>query len=122
MPPRSATPLLLALATAAAADPLRRLPGPVPRALAAMVPAGRAPADLRLGHVTVLLGLRHRRALDALIAAQQDRRSPLFHCWLGAAEIADRFGPRRNEYERGRRWVVAHGFEVGRDSRVRIAL
>src|SRR5207245_1955173 len=79
------------------------------RRRAAMTPAGRAPADLRLEHVTVFLGLRHRRALDALIAAQQDRRSPLFHRWLAASEIADRFGPRRGEYERVRRWFVAHG-------------
>src|SRR5439155_13090530 len=77
---------------------------------------------LRLGHVTVFLGLRHRRALEALIAAQQDRRSPLFHRWLGAAEIADRFGPRRDEYERVRGWFVAHGFEVVRDSQFRVAL
>src|SRR5437773_1926433 len=117
-----ATAALLALATAAAAEPLRQLRGTVPRALAAMAPAGRAPADLRLEHVTVLLGLRHRRGLDALIAAQQDRRSPLFHRWLDAGEIADRFGPRRDEYERVRRWFVAHGFEVVRDSRFRIAL
>src|SRR5207247_11423899 len=32
------------------------------------------------------------------------------------------FGPRRDEYERVRRWFVAHGFEVVRDSRFRIAL
>ena len=116
------TAVLLAFAAAAAAEPLRPLPGTVPRALAAMTPAGRAPADLRLGHVTVLLGLRHRRAFEALIAAQQDRRSPLFHRWLGAAEIADRFGPRRDEYERVRGWFVAHGFEVVRDSQFRVAL
>src|SRR5947207_9143266 len=117
-----ATAALLALATAAAAEPLRQLRGTVPRALAAMAPAGRAPADLRLEHVTVLLGLRHRRGLDALIAAQQDRRSPLLPRWLDAGEIADRFGPRRDEYERVRRWFVAHDFEVVRDSRFRIAL
>src|SRR5437763_1399213 len=116
------TPATHGRATAAAAERLRQLRGTVPRALAAMTPAGRAPADLRLGHVTVLLGLRHRRTLDALVAAQQDRRSPLFHRWLDAAEIADRFGPRRDEYERVRRWFVAHGFEVVRDSQFRIAL
>src|SRR5207249_11342827 len=102
-----ATAALLALPAAAAAEPLRRLPGTVPRALAAMTPAGRAPADLRLEHVTVFLGLRHRRAFEALIAAQQDRRSPLFHRWLGEAEIADLFGQRRVEYERARDWFVA---------------
>src|SRR5439155_533511 len=58
--------LAFAAAAAAAAEPLRPLPGTVPRALSAMTPAGRAPAVLRLEHVTVFLGLRHRRALEAL--------------------------------------------------------
>ncbi|HUE30541.1 MAG TPA: protease pro-enzyme activation domain-containing protein, partial [Verrucomicrobiae bacterium] len=116
------TASLLAFATAVAAEPRRPLPGTVPRALAAMTPAGRAPADLRLGHVTVLLGFRHRRALEALIAAQQDRRSPLFHRWLDAGALADRFGPRRDEYERVRGWFVAHGFEVVSDSPFRVVL
>jgi len=119
---RIAAAALLVLATTAVAEPLRRLPGTVPRALAALAPAGRAPSDLRLEHVAVFLGLRHRRALDALIAAQQDRRSPLFHRWLDAAEIADRFAPRREEYERVRRWFVDHGFTVVRDSRFRTVL
>ncbi len=119
---RVVTATLLALATTGAAEPLRRLPGTVPRVLATEAPVGRAAADLRLEHVTVFLGLRHPRALDALIAAQQDRRSPLFHRWLDATEIADRFGPRRDEYERVRRWFVGHGFTVVRDSPFRAAV
>src|SRR5207253_1623069 len=39
-----------------------------------------------------------------------------------AAAAADRFGPRRDEYERVRSWFVAHGFEVVRDSQFRVAL
>src|SRR2546426_12348395 len=113
MTTRFATALLLALATAAAAEPLRRLPGTVPRALAAMTPAGRAPADLRLEHVTVLLGLRHRRAFEALLAAQQDRRSPLFQRWLRAPQGGDPLRPPRGPDRRGPGWVVGHRLAGG---------
>src|SRR5882672_9910808 len=48
----------IGLAGVARGEPMRRLPRSVPRALARMVPAGRAPGDLRLEHVIVFLGLR----------------------------------------------------------------
>ena len=106
----------------AAAEPLRQLPGSLPRALALMTAGARAPADLALSHVTVLLGLRASAALDAVLAAQQDPRSPRFRHWLEPAEIADRFGPSRAEYARVRRWFETRGFHVVHDSPLRIAL
>jgi hypothetical protein len=114
--------VLLATVAVAAEPPRRRLPGTVPRGLAQATDAGRAPADLRLEHVRVFLGLRDRGRLDAVIAAQQDRRSPRYRRWLDDTEIADRFGPRRADYERVRAWLTAHGLEVVRESRSRISL
>ncbi|TMA55726.1 MAG: hypothetical protein E6J75_11260 [Deltaproteobacteria bacterium] len=96
----------------APAEPLRPLPGSMPRALAGMAAGAPAPAELPLEHVTVLLGLRARAALDAVLAAQQDSRSPCFWRWLEPEEIADRFGPSRGEYARVRRWFETHGFRV----------
>ena len=113
---------LLATGALATAEPLRQLKGTVPRALARMTDVGAAPADLPLEHVTVYLGLRHRAALDAVIAAQQDPRSPLFRRWLEPTEIADRFGARPARYERVRRWLVDHGFTIVSDSPYRAAL
>jgi subtilase family serine protease len=113
---------VLALAEAARAEPMRRIAGTVPRAIASLTAAGTAPADLRLARVTVLLGLRDRAALDAVIAAQQDSRSPRFRQWLDAEEIADRFGPSRAEYERVRHWLTARGFSVVADSPYRLAV
>lgn len=110
------------LAGPLSAEPMRRLHGTVPRALARLETAGPASADLRLDHITVFLGLRESAALDALVAAQQDPRSPRFRRWLDATEIADRFGPRRAEYERVRRWFVGRGFRVVRDSPHRVGL
>jgi len=100
----------------AAAEPLHPLPDSVPGALARMTALGRAPDDMRLGWVTVFLGPRDRDGLDAVIAAQQDRHTPRYHRWLDADEIADRFAPRRDEYERVRHWLADRGLAVVRDS------
>jgi Pro-kumamolisin, activation domain len=113
---------LLAVAPPARGEVLRRLPDSRARGLARLEPLGRAPDDLRLDGVTVVFGLRRRRVLDAIIAAQADPRSPRFGQRLGADEIADGFGARRTEYERVRRWFVEHGFEVTRESPFRLTL
>jgi kumamolisin len=113
--------LCVAGTAAAASGPVGQpLRGTVPRTLAAMTDAGPVPADLVLGHVMVFLGLRDRRGLDAFIAARQDPRSPRFGERLDAAEIADRFGPRRAEYERLRGWFARQGLEIVRDSPFRV--
>jgi len=123
--PRAYVLAVLALAAAllatdtAGAVVLRQLPGSVPQAVAGMEAVGPAPRDLRLEHVIVFLGLRDREGLTALVAAQQDRRTPRFRRWLDADEIADRFGARRDDYERARDWFVAHGLEIVGDSRFR---
>jgi len=57
--------LLLAAAAHAAGEPMRQLRGSRPRALAHLIEAEPAPADLRLDSVTVVLGLRDRTGLDA---------------------------------------------------------
>jgi subtilase family serine protease len=121
---RAIAALVLAglLAPSADAEPMRRLAGTVPRMVGTLTPAGAAPGDLRLANITVVLGLRDREGLDALIAAQQDPRSPRYHQWLDAEEIADRFGARRADYERVRRWLAGQGLTVVQDSPYRLAL
>ena len=114
--------LLLAVAKSAVGEPMRPLPGTVPRALRHLVASEPAPADLPLENVTIVLGLRDRTGLDAVIAAQQDRHSARYGRWLDLDEIADRFGPSRSEYERVRAWFVGQGFRVVRDSASRVAI
>lgn len=111
----------VAVGATAAVNAGRPLRGTVPRALARLPDAGPLPADVRLEHVLVFLGLRDRRGLDAFIAARQDRRSPHYGRRLDAEEIADRFGPRRAEYERVRAWFARQGLEVARDSPYRVS-
>ncbi len=114
--------LLLVGGSRTAAEPLQTLSGSVPRLLRRMTVVASAPDDLPLPHVTVLLGIRHRAALEALLAAQQDPRSPHFLRWLDNLELADRFGPTRTEYERVRSWFVTRGFRVIQDSPLRLAI
>src|SRR5262249_21605464 len=94
----------------------------VPPAVAAMVPRGRAAGTLPLPHIVVFLRIPDRPGLDDRTAAERDPGSPGFRRWLDPTEIADRFGARREHYERVRRWFVDRGFGVVADSPYRIAL
>ncbi len=111
----------LSLGAEAAALDGQPLRGTVPRVVERLADAGPVPGDLELDHVLVFLGLRERDALEAFIAARQDRRSARFGERLDAVEIADRFGARRADYERVRGWFVRPGLEVVRDSPFRVA-
>ena len=123
MIPRAALALAMLACAAASAPALdgQALRGTVPRVVERLPDAGPVPADLELDHVLVFLGLRDRDALEAFIAARQDRRSGRFGERLDAAEIADRFGARRADYERVRGWFTRQGLEVVRDSPFRMA-
>ena len=50
--------------------------------------------------------------LDALLAAQQDPDSPLYHQWLTPAEFGARFGATDAEMVQVTAWLVAQGFTV----------
>jgi pseudomonalisin len=117
--------VLVALALAgrpAAADDGVALFRAVPRALAHAVVEGPLAPDARLDHVTVVLGVRRRAALEALVAAQQDARSPRHRRWLDTSALADRFAPTPPEYAAARAWFTAHGLTVVRDSPLRTQL
>ena len=50
--------------------------------------------------------------LDALLAAQQDPNSPLYHQWLTPAEFGQRFGAPEAVLAQLRTWLTAQGFTV----------
>ena len=70
----------------------------------------------------VVLGLRDRAGLEALVAAQQDPHTVRFRRWAEVEELADRFGPPRSEYARVREWLTGHGLTVVRDSPLRAVI
>lgn len=51
-------------------------------------------------------------ALDALVRAQQNPRSPLYHHWLTPAEFGARFGVSARNLARVTTWLTKHGFTV----------
>ena len=73
-----------------------------------------AAAGARLDRMLLLLkpSAGQQAALDALVAAQHDPRSPLFHRWLSPAEYAARFGVTSNDLTRIMQWLAGHGFRV----------
>src|SRR3984957_14985705 len=51
--------------------------------------------------------------LDALVEAQPDPQSPLYHQWLTPAQYGARFGVSRQDLDRITGWLAGHGFAVG---------
>lgn len=51
-------------------------------------------------------------ALDALVEAQHDPQSPLYHQWLTPAEYGARFGASEQDLVTITRWLFGHGFVV----------
>ncbi|MGD1105865.1 MAG: S53 family peptidase [Terracidiphilus sp.] len=50
--------------------------------------------------------------LDALLAAQQEPDSPLYHKWLAAAEFGSRFGASDADLVQVSAWLELHGFTI----------
>jgi subtilase family serine protease len=75
---------------------------------------GAVEPDMALDRMVLLLKSKPERqaALDALVEAQQDVRSPLFHQWLTPAEFGARFGASGSEVARVAAWLEGYGFRV----------
>jgi len=52
------------------------------------------------------------RALDALIAAQQDPRSSSYRKWLTPDQVAEQFGVSENDVDQVKAWLGSHGFTI----------
>jgi len=81
-----------------------------PPGLAAASLVKRADADRPIS-LTLTLDLRDRAGADALIAAQQDPASPLYHQWILPEEFQARFGPAREDLQAAKDFLAAEGFE-----------
>jgi subtilase family serine protease len=58
-------------------------------------------------------------ALQALLAAQQDRTSPLYHRWLTPESFAARFGVADSDIAAAESWLAGHGFRIDNVARSR---
>lgn len=113
-----ATALLVAAATfasarlaAAQSASVMAMTGNRPPAAIASAAVG-APDPHRLLNVTVVLALRHRRALDRLLADLHDRASPQYHRWLTPKQFAARFGPAPADISVIAHWLRGRGLDV----------
>ena len=65
----------------------------------------------------VILPLRDRTGLEALVAAQQDEKSPQYHKWLTPAQFGKRFGPTAATEKKVADYLRARGFTVKTQTR-----
>jgi len=83
--------------------------------------AGRVPADTALNGVSIFFNrtAAQQADLDALIAAQQDPASPLYHQWLNPDQFADRFGMAQTDIDKVEAWLQQQGFSIDSVARSR---
>jgi hypothetical protein len=131
----AAAPLLLN-ATAAAQSPAVRIAAEIGGAQSALIPgsqhplanpqfdAGRMPASAQLSGVTLVFNrsAAQEADLNALLAAQQDPSSPLYHHWLTSDQFAARFGMAQADLDKASSWLEQQGFSVETVNRSRNAI
>lgn len=93
---------------------LARLPGHVNGNVRPQFDLGRAPDSLAMHGLEVVLArtASQQRAIEALIAAQQDPKSPQYHRFLTPAQYGARFGANEATVSAVSRWLAANGFTV----------
>jgi kumamolisin len=74
------------------------------------------PANQTL-QLDIVLQLRDREGLQALLRDQYDRQSPNFRNWITPAEFTERFGPTQQDYDAVIAFAKSHGLEVVGGSR-----
>ncbi len=77
---------------------------------------GRVPDSMPLEHMLLLLKRPAERelALGRYIGQLHDRRSPLFHRWLSAAQLGERYGVAGADLATIGAWLRQQGFTVNR--------
>ena len=73
--------------------------------------AGRMSSDVRLNGMSIVFNrsAAQQADLEALIAAQQDPASPLYHQWLNPDQFAARFGMAQSDIDKVQGWLAAAG-------------
>ena len=90
--------------------------------------AGRMSADAKLNGMSIVFNRSEAQQadLEALIAAQQDPASPLYHQWLSPEQFAARFGMAQSDIDKVQSWLQQQGFSIdsvarSKNMRVRVA-
>jgi subtilase family serine protease len=83
--------------------------------------AGRMPSNIRLNGISIYFNRSAAQEADlqALIAAQQDPASPLYHKWLTSDQFAARFGMAQADIDKVQSWLQQQGFSIDSIARSR---
>lgn len=102
------------LASAIGSNVRVALPGTRPELATVGEDQGAAAADMPLKGITLVFrrSTAQQADLDALLAAQGNPASPVFHQWLTADAFAARFGVADADIAKVRTWLQAQGFAV----------
>jgi uncharacterized membrane protein len=75
---------------------------------------GQVSEELQLNRMVLLLtpSAGQQQELDALLEAQHDPSSPLFHQWLTPAQYGARFGASGQTQAQVVQWLQSHGFKI----------
>jgi subtilase family serine protease len=91
------------------------LSGNVHQLARAQFDAGEAPSTLRPNGLDIVFTKtpEQERALQQLLAAQQDPKSPQYHKWLTPAQYGQRFGASDATLAAVTNWLTSNGLAVG---------
>ena len=100
------------IAGAIDASQVVRLESGVPRQARAEYDQGAVEPGFKLGTVTLLTTptVAQQRALDKLMADQQNPSSPNYHKWLTPEQYGERFGLSQRDIDKITTWLKAQGF------------
>src|ERR1017187_5985427 len=86
--------------------------------------AGRLVADTKLNGITIVFNrsAAQQAGLDALIAAQLNPASPLYHQWLTPDQFAARFGMSDSDLDKMENWLQQQGFVIDSVARSKNAI
>ncbi|MGC2110651.1 MAG: protease pro-enzyme activation domain-containing protein [Candidatus Korobacteraceae bacterium] len=85
-----------------------------PETRSAVYDRGSVGADLPMDHLLLLLqrSPESEKALEQFIEAQHNPKSPLFHHWIGAQELGQRYGVAQSDIEQVTGWLESYGLKV----------
>jgi len=77
---------------------------------------GPVAASMDIDHILLFLqrSPQQEQALDKLIEQLNDRKSPLFHQWLTAEELGQRFGVAPEDINTVTGWLQSHGLRINK--------
>jgi subtilase family serine protease len=85
---------------------------------------GAVSGSFSLNRMLLLLkrSMEQESSLTQLMLAQQDANSPSYHKWLTPEEFGAQFGPADADVQTVTSWLTAHGFQVAKVSKGKLAI